>query len=277
VEYRLPVPLHAAPSVDRPGTIAETGAVTLFETLFDKQSIVSHGVEVPGRTRLAAVADRIGGVSRGVAGLKPGRAAGLAVPQPLEELLPDGLERGGATGLDCDRYLAASLVGAAVRRSGSAALVGVDDLGIAAVLAAGASPSRLVVVRADAATWVNAVEVLIGAVEVVLVRPPAPVPEALGRRITARLRRTAPISTALLVAGTGFPAPVRLRVAAARWSGLEAGHGLLESRRVTVVAEQRAGGSRAVEVYLPDRDGTARPAVSTSAPVDELSARRRAA
>lgn len=264
--------------VDMPGSIAETVAVAPLENVFDKHLMESGGQESAGPTRLAAITARLDGISRGTAGLRSDRVEGLAVPQALEALLPGGLPRGGVVGLDGDRYLAASLVGAAVRGAGSAALVGVDDLGIAAVLAAGASPSRLVVVRAaDASTWVKAVEVLAGAVEVVLVRPPVPVGDAVARRIVARLRRTAPISTVLLAAGAGFSAPVRLRAAGARWSGLEVGHGLLESRRVTVIAEGRAGGSRAVEVYLPDRDGSARSAVSAAAPVDELAARRRAA
>jgi hypothetical protein len=202
----------------------------------------------------------------------------LAVPEVLGQLLPDGLERGGATGLDGDRYLAASLVGAAIRQTGTAALVGVDDLGIAAVVAAGAVPSRLVVVRADSSMWARVVEVLIGAVEVVLVRPPGPVSDAVARRITARLRRTAPVSTALLVAGGVYLAPVRLRVAGARWRGLEVGHGLLEARRASVIAERRDGSSRAVEVYLPDVGGAMAPvALTEAAPADELAGRRRRA
>ncbi|MBR7839334.1 hypothetical protein KDL01_39100, partial [Actinospica durhamensis] len=161
----------------------------------------------------------------------------------------------------------------------SAALVGVDDLGIEAVAAAGAPTSRLVVVRPDASSWVKAVEVLIGAVEVVLVRPPVAVGDALARRIVARLRRSAAVATALLVTGPGsFPAPVRLRVAQARWAGLEDGHGQLTARRATVVAEGRAvgGGSRVAELYLPGPDGAVHP-VEAVRPVDELAARRRLA
>lgn len=71
---------------------------------------------------------------------------------------------------------------------------------------------------------------------------------------------------------------MRLRVAGARWSGLEIGHGLLEARRVSVVAERRDGSSRAVEVHLPSADGAVVPVTPTeAAPVDELAARRRRA
>lgn len=263
-------------SVDMRRPIAETIAMATLALMFDNRLNNRGGAGESGQARPAAP-NGLDGVTRGMAGAKR-RAAGLAVPEAIEQVLPGGLERGGVTGLDGDRYLAASLVGAAIRQGGSAALVGVDDLGIAAVVAAGAAPSRLVVVRADASTWVRAVEVLVGAVEVVLVRPPVSVADAVARRITARLRRTAPVPTALLVAGGGFPAPVRLRVSGARWSGLQVGHGLLEARRVNVVAEERGRGSRSVEVYLPGIDGSVRPvAVGEQVPVDELAARRRRA
>jgi hypothetical protein len=245
--------------------------------MFDNRLKLRSGSGSSGEARLAGPG-ALDGLTRGVAGARARRAPGLAVPVALGELLPDGLQRGAVTGLDGDRYLAAGLVGAAIRQAGSAALVGVDDLGTAAVVAAGAAPARLVVVRSDAPTWARAVEVLIGAVEVVLVRPPGPVADAVARRITARLRRTAPVATALIVAGGAFPAPVRLRVAAAQWSGLEIGHGLLEARRVSVVAERRDGSSRAVQVYLPGVDGAVVPAwPAEAAPSDELAARRRRA
>ena len=257
--------------------LAETERVTSFETSFDNSLTHKGGVQGSRSVRLAQVAAGLDGVARGAARVRASVVEGLAVPEGLSGLLPRGLERGGVLAVDQDRYLAASLVGAAVRRAGSAALVGVDDLGIEAVAAAGASAARLVVVRADASTWLRAVEVLIGAVEVVLVRPPAAVPDAAARRITARLRRSAAVGTSLLVSGpASFPAPLRLRVAQARWTGLEAGHGQLTARRTTVVAEGRAfgGRSRAVEMYLPGPDGAVHP-VEAVRPVDELAARRR--
>jgi hypothetical protein len=231
----------------------------------------------PRSARLARVAAGLEGVSRGTERVRALAAEGLAVPEALAPLLPRGLERGGVLCVDQDRYLAASLVGTAVRSGGSAALVGLDDLGIEAVAAAGAPTSRLVVVRPDPSSWVKAVEVLIGAVEVVLVRPPAAVGDALARRITARLRRSAAVGTSLLVAGpAAFPAPVRLRVAQARWAGLEAGHGQLTARRATVVAEGRAvgGGPRSAELYLPGPDGAPHPVEATRT-VDAPAARRR--
>ena len=226
--------------------------------------------------RLAEAAAGLGAVARGTAHVRASSSEGLAVPEAMSALLPRGLERGGVLSVDQDRYLAASLVGAAVRQAGNAALVGVDDLGIEAIAAAGAPASRLVVVRADASTWIKAVEVLIGAVELVLVRPPAAIADAAARRITALLRRSGAVETALLVAGPGFPAPLRLRVAQAHWTGLEAGHGQLEARRATVVADGRAlgGASRTVEMYLPGPDGAAHQ-LETARPIDELAARRR--
>lgn len=223
------------------------------------------------------MAARLDGVTRGTAHLRAAAEQGLPVPGPLASLLPRGLERGGVLAVGSDRYLAASLVGTAVRTGGSAAVVGVDDLGIEALCAAGAPLARLVVVRTDATTWIKAVEALVGAVEVVLLRPPASVAQNAVRSITARLRRTATVDTALLVAGTvSFQAPMRLRVTKTRWSGLDAGHGQLTARWATVVADGKATGgvAHAAEMYLPGADGAVH-AIETAWPVDELAARRR--
>lgn len=247
------------------------------ESMFENVLTSRHGVIGSRSAHLAEAAAGLEGVARGTGHVRAAAVDGLAVPEALAGLLPRGLERGGVLAVGQDRYLAASLVGSAVRSSGSAALVGVDDLGIEAVTAAGAPSSRLVVVLADASTWIKAVEVLIGAVEVVLVRPPAGVADSAVRRISARLRRGAAVGTSLLVAGSAaFPAPLRLRVAHARWTGLEAGHGQLTARRATVVAEGRAfgGASREVEMYLPGPDGAVHP-LGTARPLDEPAGRRR--
>jgi hypothetical protein len=257
--------------------LAETEPVDRLETMFEQGLTSTSEPTVEKSARLASVAARLEGVARGTGHVRAAVAQGLPVPGPLAGLLPRGLERGGVLAVGSDRYLAASLVGSAVRSAGSVAVVGVDDLGIEALCAAGVPMARLVVVRTDATTWVKAVEVLVGAVEVVLLRPPASVAQHAVRSITARLRRTAAVDTALLVTGTAsFQAPMRLRVTETRWSGLEAGHGQLTARRATVVVDGKAtgGGARAAEMYLPGPDGAVQ-AIEVARPVDELAARRR--
>lgn len=237
-----------------------------LESLFDKRH---EGVA----ERRAALADAAARLSPSVLEAHtpmpddPVAAAhAVPVPEALGALLPTGLRRGAVTGLDDDGYLAAALVGGAVAAGGSAALIGVGDLGVEAVLAAGADPERLIVVDAPARAWADAAEVLIGALDVVLLRPPGPVPDAVARRITARLRR-GQARTALLAAGGSWPAPVRLRVTGPRWIGLADGHGQLAARRAAVIAEGRGtyGRPRTARVWLPAFDGSIRELTDTRA------------
>ena len=102
--------------------------------------------------RLASVAAGLNGVTRDTAHVRAAVGQGLLVPEPLAGPRPRGLERSGVLAVGSDRYLAACLVGTAVRTGGSAAVVGVDDPGIGALCAAGAPMTRLVVVSTDSAT-----------------------------------------------------------------------------------------------------------------------------
>lgn len=184
---------------------------------------------------------------------------GLPVPDAFAGLLPGGLPRGSVVGLDDDRYLAAALVGAAVRETGCAALIGMNELGVEAIAAAGAPLEHLVLVDVPAEAWIEAAEAMLGSVDVLLLRPPTVAGPSLVRRITARLRRGA-AHTALLVAGA-WPAPVRLSVARAQWLGLDVGHGQLVRRSATVTAEGQGSWSRpsSAEVWLPATDGSSQP------------------
>lgn len=195
----------------------------------------------------------------GTAPARAGADTRLPVPESLAGLLPHGLARGSAVALDDDRYLAAALVGAAVRETGCAALIGVGEIGVEAIAAAGAPLEHLVLVDVPAEAWIEAAEAMLGSVDVLLLRPPATVGPGLVRRLTARLRRGA-ARTALLVAGA-WPAPVRLSVVRAQWTGLDVGHGQLMRRMATVAAEGQGSWSRAstAEVWLPAADGTSQP------------------
>jgi hypothetical protein len=210
--------------------------------------------------RLRKLLDDTGTVpSRGHGGRGTSGDHGLPVPDGFAELLPGGLPRGSVVGLDDDRYLAAALVGAAVRDAGCAALIGMNELGVEAIAAAGAPLEHLVLVDVPAEAWIEAAEAMLGSVDVLLLRPPTVAGPGLVRRITARLRRGA-AHTALLVAGA-WPAPVRLSVARAQWTGLDAGHGQLVRRSATVTARGQGSWSRpgSAEVWLPATDGSSQP------------------
>jgi hypothetical protein len=195
----------------------------------------------------------------GTAPARPDPAQHLPVPSAFSLLLPYGLPRGNTLALDRDRYLAAALIGTAVADGGCAALIGADDIGYEAIGTAGAPLSNLVLVDAAGDSWVDAAEALIGAVDLLLIQPPAAPSPGMTRRITARLRRGI-ARTALLIAGT-WPGTARLSVQDARWSGLGLGHGQLQARTTTVTVEGRTTWSRpaSVRMLLPAADGTVQP------------------
>jgi hypothetical protein len=134
----------------------------------------------------------------------------------------------------------------------------------------GADLGRFLMLDEPGERWAEAVAVLAGAVDLVLVRPPRQPAGEHVRRIGARIRRTArQRGAALVVAGEWPGADLRLRMTEASWTGLGAGTGHLTGRRVTVVADGRgaAGRERTARLWLPAADGTVRErAARTDAP-----------
>ena len=225
----------------------------------------------------------------------------VPVPAPLAGLLPGGLHRGEAAALTTRHgeqhpdYLALALLAGALNAGLWCAAVGVPDLGIAALAgmlgpALPATPvpgsaaaraalrqaalDRLLMVPDPGEQWAEALIVLAGGVDLLLVRPLTPVSTEIATRVDARLRpRRAAKSThagmthgaALLVLGGWPTARLSMHVARADWTGLDgigptAGTGRLTGCRATVVAQgwATAGRPRAARLWLPDADGSVR-------------------
>lgn len=182
----------------------------------------------------------------------------LAVPEPLDGLLPAGLRRGSIVGVDGDGYLTAALVAAVLADGGSAALVGAGDVGLEALAAAGGDLERVVLVDAGE-QWGPALEVLSGAVDLIVLYGRQRVGSSQVQRIGARLR-SGRTRSVLLTAGSGWQAPLRLRVEGARWVGLGQTGGQLAGRRAAVVADGAGhyGRSQVAHLWLPAADGTVR-------------------
>lgn len=198
--------------------------------------------------------------------VRPLAAAGervLAVPGPLADLLPHrGLQRGTttATGGVAAVSLALALAGPVTTSGGWVAVVGLDDLGLLAAVELGVDLERvLLVADPGPAGWATTVAALLDAVEVVLVRPPAPVGVSVQRRLTARARERG--SVLLQVGGhTGAWAQgpdLVVTASSPRWEGLGDGHGHLRARRVTVAVTGRRGADRPrrAELWLPAPGG----------------------
>jgi hypothetical protein len=185
----------------------------------------------------------------------------------LQGLLPDGgLQRGSTVIVDgggAATSLALAVAAGPSAAGGWVAVVGRDDLGLAAAAEAGIVTERLALVAEPSADqWATVVAALIGAVDVVVVGSSHRVRTADARRLAARARER---GTVLVQAGggrgvspaSGLEADLRLTVVASRWQGIGDGHGHLQARRVTVEAtgRRRASRPRRAELWLPDAQG----------------------
>lgn len=228
------------------------------------------------------------GVGVGVGAASADSAApDVPVLSALRSLIPGGaLRRGGVLAVD-DRvrprgdaptYLALALAAGASAGGAWCGVVGLPAFGIAAASGMGADLGRFLMLDEPGERWAEAVAVLAGAVDLVLVRPPRRPGGEQVRRIGARLRRTARQRGAVLVVAGEWPgADLRLRLTETAWSGLGDGTGHLTGRRVTIAAAGRgaAGRERTARLWLPAADGAVREWVGEAGGVAGDGAERR--
>ncbi|PZF81997.1 hypothetical protein C1I92_18755 [Jiangella anatolica] len=183
-----------------------------------------------------------------------------APPEPVAVLpalrtLLGGLRRGHAVSVDASGVLPLALLAGATAAGAWSAMVGFSEFGVLAAADLGADLGRVVVVEDPGSQWSEVVAVLLTSVELVLVRPPAPVGGQLARRLVALARRN---GAALVCAGDWEGAQTRLHVASSLWVGPDGGAGHLRGRRVRVEASGRGAGARprSAWLWLPGPDGT---------------------
>lgn len=244
--------------------------------MFDTKAMtVAAKAETPQdrRARLRLVADR-------VAPLTLAQERTLPLLPAVSDLFVGGsLQRGLTVAVDGIGATSMALVLAAgPSQAGSwTALVGAEELGLAAVAEAGIALERLLVVGpVDSSANAGVVAALIGAVDVVLLGSGLRFRPADLRRLSARLRESGSvliqIGSPQIGSGKRPGVDVGIRMTAAQWSGLGEGHGLLRSRKVEVQAQGRGAATRArtVSLLLPSPTGAPmRPelAVCPDAPV----------
>jgi hypothetical protein len=200
----------------------------------------------------------------------------LPVLPELESLLPGaGLRRGAtvavsaAPGASGATSLALALVTQASVAGSWVAAVGLPSLGLVAADELGLALERLVLVaRPEREAWGGVVAALVDGFDVLIVQPGHPGVRAVdARRLVARARER---GTVLVALGSGWPVAPELtrRVSAAEWQGIEAGHGHLQARRVTVTRGGRGEAGRPVqaELWLPDACGLVAPAPPKAVP-----------
>lgn len=208
------------------------------------------------RAQLQLVADR-------VTPLALAREQTLPVHEALTSLFPDGgLRRGtvvGTGGLGATSLALAVAAGPSAAGSWTA-FVGGTDIGLVAAGEHGVVLERVMVVDPEPSAWSSALAALVGAVDVIVVSPRHRLREPDARRIASRLRERGSV---LVSVGSRWPvgADVQLDVAESRWCGIGVGHGVLQSRKMTIDGSGRGAAARprTLDVLLPGPGGAPRP------------------
>jgi hypothetical protein len=204
--------------------------------------------------RLAELLDATSPASRARAGM--GGAEVLPVLPDLVPLLPDGGLRAGTVVECADPALFGALAAGPSANSESswACLIGWRELGLLALSGYGMDLDRLLLVDRPGQQWPEVAVSMFGAVDLVLLGPDLSPHPQLAQRLAARLRQHRCV---VLTAGLWPGSHLRFDLESHGWERLGPGHGLLESRRVSVRSAVRGGPlGRPVELLLPDGTGS---------------------
>lgn len=172
----------------------------------------------------------------------------LAAHPALEPLLNPGLRIGTAHSVTGSTTLALALVAGPSMNGSWCATVGFPNLGAECAAEWSIDLDRLILVpKIEPAQWIGTISALIEAVDVVLACPPPALPSGVRNKLHARLRHR---EATLIVAGRWPQAGSRLETVGDRWLGLDAGHGHLMSRELTI-RHTRGHHSRSTVVTWP--------------------------
>jgi len=170
---------------------------------------------------------------------------GLAVPEPLTELLPHGLHPGTVVQVQGSTSVLLALAQAAAGQERWCALVGMPDVGWAAAAETGLSLDRVVTVPRPGVGVAAVLGALVDGFDVLVAGPAAQVSDADQRTLLARVRqRGAVLLTDQVWAGAHLVVQVR----ASSWAGVADGHGVLTGRHMDIRAYARGRPARQVRV-----------------------------
>lgn len=168
----------------------------------------------------------------------------LPVRGELAGLLPwGGLRRGSTVSVRGSTSLLLALMASATAEGCWAAVVGLPGCGALAAAELGVAVHRLALVPRpgrDQSEVEKTVAALLDGFDLVALA--TPVTPATSRKLSARARHRKAVLLPFAVSWPG--ADVELTATSGRWTGLEAGHGLLTARTVSVEATGRGAAAR---------------------------------
>ena len=189
--------------------------------------------------------------------------------ETLSALLPEGGIRRGtavAVGGHGSMTLAMALAAETSRQGSWVAVVGIADLGVAALAERGVDLGRWTLVDLpargrDKSIAADVLGAVVGGFDLVLVGPAIQIAGATARRLLARMREHGTslicvLGSASTDMAAGLHPEVRLMIEQTRWTGIDGGHGRLLARwaEVTVGGRGAASRPRRIAMWLPSED-----------------------
>jgi hypothetical protein len=193
----------------------------------------------PARSVVEQLRERVDAMER-----KP---AGEPIPT-LPGLADLVLLRAGATYAVDSASLALALAAGASRAGEWVGFAGCTDFGAEAAAELGIELSRTVLVPDPGEHWLEVAAALVDVLRVVVLRPPASVPERTASILDSRLRTR---SAVLVVHGDWPKAEARMSVEQSDWTGPGSGTGHLDQRRARVVVRRGARPPQRADLTWP--------------------------
>lgn len=199
------------------------------------------------RTERSALQDVLAELGERVKPISLAREQTLALADPFDQLLPEGLVRGRVVSCqgNAARSVAFGLVRAALADGAWMAVVDVSTFGTDSAAEFGVPLERVVRIETDVRSsgrWIDVMAAAVDGFDLVLTRVPPELHDrrpAAVRTLLSRLRRTGAVIVTLGASGA-LGADVELMTQRTIWSGLGDGSGHLDRRIVHV----QAGGRR---------------------------------
>ena len=201
----------------------------------------------PARSVVEQLRERVAAMERRPAGQPVPTLPGIADLVPLHA---------GATYAVDSAALALALAAGASRAGEWVGFAGCPDFGAEAAAELGIELSRTVVVPDPGEHWLEVTAALVDVLRLVVLRPPASVPDRTVSVLDSRLRTR---SAVLVVHGDWPRAEARLSVEQSDWIGPASGTGHLQERRARVVVRRGARPPQRADLTWPGLERVAEP------------------